>query len=721
MPSFLEAVAVGLVKVGVRLIGNAIGFGVAGDLAVGAFDFLRGAWDAWNPDFPQEQQKQNDLLPVIQASPAQHTRRVNQIINQVAAGQPEETKEAIRAVLQQLPNKIRQSSRRVDDPTGKSIPTYLRLQKAADLQQLIPDRVPRLKVGQYPLPGLGLQLTEQLGVGGFGEVWKAHDPNFDGLPPVALKFCLDLSARNSLKHEVSVLNRVMREGKHPGIVELRRTCLDADLSFLEYEYVAGGELTGLIQQWRDQPLTKDNLYFCQTLRPTLVQMTKMIFEMAEIVGFAHRLSRAVVHRDLKPANILVQGSEKEGYRFKIADFGIGGIAASQELRQGSQGPASPFYHASMACGTYTPLYASPQQQRGDPADPRDDVYAIGVIWYQMMTCDLSIGAPTGSPWMTRLCQAGLPQKLADILGNCVSGEPNDRPKDAAVLAGKIKEALDSRSAPEHLSEGFALSNRNKDDEAIKEFTDAIQLDPQNALAYLGRGEAYENLDEMAPHAKLPVHQQAEDDIVDKYLKAAVADFSEAIRLDPTCSRAHERRGSFYLIYVGYVDEYKGIADLKEAIRLDPGNSDAKGKLAEHYVDRAHILMKEGKYGEVIDLYNAALELNPCDGDAGQDYQFFEWRGTAYFLNGQVKKAVEDFIQGVLWPGGMDETIGSPLDKEEQEALDEARGHKERGDGYWAEREYKRAFDEYCWAIDMEPGFKKTIVENMKRTLSSLAQ
>ena len=169
MPSFLEAVACGLVKVGFRVVGNAIGFGVAGDLFVGAWDAI---WDAWNQDCPQEPQKRDDLFQVIQASPAQHSQRVKQITKQVAQNEPPEVQEAVASVLQQVPSKIRQSFRRVDDPTGRTIPTYLRLQKVEDLQPLIPDRLPRLKAGQYPKPGVNLQLTEQLGVGGFGEVWN---------------------------------------------------------------------------------------------------------------------------------------------------------------------------------------------------------------------------------------------------------------------------------------------------------------------------------------------------------------------------------------------------------------------------------------------------------------------------------------------------------------------------------------------------------------------
>src|SRR5262249_8586254 len=116
------------------------------------------------------------------------------------------------------------------------------------LLALLPRRLPRFRPGDRP-PGAGdWELVELLGVGGFGEVWKAHNPHFDGVPPVALKFCLDPEARDRLlRHEAAVLNQVLRHGKPPGIVTLQHTYLSADPPCLEYEYVSGGDLSVLVR------------------------------------------------------------------------------------------------------------------------------------------------------------------------------------------------------------------------------------------------------------------------------------------------------------------------------------------------------------------------------------------------------------------------------------------------------------------------------------------
>ena len=178
------------------------------------------------------------------------------------------------------------------------------------------------------MSGVDLVLDEFLGAGGFGEVWKARNPDFEGLAPVALKFCLDPhTSKRLLTHQARVEARVLKQGRHPGIVELQATYLSADPPCLQYEYVEGGDLAGLIQEWHRQPE-----------KPTAIQAAKVVQQLSEIVGHAHRLNPRVVHRDLKPSNILTRRAGNDGaVQYKVADFGIGAVASDQIIRVMNRG------------------------------------------------------------------------------------------------------------------------------------------------------------------------------------------------------------------------------------------------------------------------------------------------------------------------------------------------------------------------------------------------
>src|SRR5439155_24312999 len=139
------------------------------------------------------------------------------------------------------------------DPAGLSLPLAFSLLRPEDLLQFLPQRPARFSPGDRPAGQGDWELVELLGVGGFGEVWKARHVFFDGIAPVALKFCLDPEARDRLlRHEATVLNQVMRQGRHPGIVSLLDASLSTDPPCLKYEYIEGGDLAGLVRDWQDR-------------------------------------------------------------------------------------------------------------------------------------------------------------------------------------------------------------------------------------------------------------------------------------------------------------------------------------------------------------------------------------------------------------------------------------------------------------------------------------
>jgi serine/threonine protein kinase len=327
--------------------------------------------------------------------------------------------------LTQVPGAVRQTMKRPSDPAGKTVPPSFTLVQPQQVLALLPQRLPSLKAGDR----LGnWELVELLGAGGFGEVWLGRHPSLHGLT-AALKFCFDPAAASALRHEAALLDRVMQQGKHPGIVALRQAYLDREPLCLEYEYVNGGDLAALVAEWQ------------RGGKVPRQQINRLVQRLAEIVAHAHHLSPPIVHRDLKPANVLVERSAENKVRLRITDFGIGGVAATQALQMTRRGATTRGQQLSTSLrGAHTPLYASPQQMRGEAPDPRDDVHALGVIWYQLLTGDLTTGIP--ADWYTVLRDLGQPAPLIDLLGECVASRPDKRLPSAAGLLEKLSAELD---------------------------------------------------------------------------------------------------------------------------------------------------------------------------------------------------------------------------------------------------------------------------------------
>jgi WD40 repeat protein/serine/threonine protein kinase len=391
----------------------------------------------------QANQLKEEVLKAALASFEEAKQTAEQVVQEVAPAVPIEDRIALELYLTQIPGAVRQSLRRAEDPSGKSVPANFGLNDPADLLRRLPSRAAKFRSGD-PLPGKpGWQLVELLGTGGFGEVWLARNPALSALKG-AVKFGLDPQARDRLlRHEGSLVNRVMEQGKHPNVVPLLDAHLEGDAPWLMYEYVPGGDLTALIHAW-------------QSLAPPerTDRAVTALRTLAAAVGRFHRLSPPLVHRDLKPANILVSGDRRQGAgdgstqggsapspdpcppspELKVADFGIGSVAAAASLAEATR-RSSTGVLASQLWGSHTPLYASPQQQNGNPPDPRDDVHALGVIGFQMLTGKLD--ATLGADYAKTLRKVGISEPLIELLGDCAAHDPDNRPKDAVELAERL--------------------------------------------------------------------------------------------------------------------------------------------------------------------------------------------------------------------------------------------------------------------------------------------
>ena len=302
--------------------------------------------------------------------------------------------------------------------------------------KLAPPQRPRFKPGDL-VPGRSDWVLERhLGGGGFGEVWLARHPR---LRERAVKFFRPLFREDSdMLHESNVIARIMREtGRgflRDSIVELLDEHLEGLTPWLMYEYVEGVTLAQGILHWAKLPAHK-----------RFQEVTVALRMIASAVGHFHRLDPPIVHRDLKPANIL---HDKHAKRLRITDFGIGGIAARDLIEAEKHGTLTrgAMLQASLY-GSYTPIYASPEQKRGDLPHPKDDVHALGVIAYQMLTGRLD-RAP-GPHFARELHKLGVEKTLIDLIGACVD-DAELRPKDASEIAQAL--AAPKPTAPKPAAE-----------------------------------------------------------------------------------------------------------------------------------------------------------------------------------------------------------------------------------------------------------------------------
>ena len=162
----------------------------------------------WPADLRQKTVRNFGLEGVAQATDEEIRKVIEEIVQQIAADEPADVRQALAGYLRQVPASIRRRLRRPADPSGTTIPPGLVLRKGEDLLPFLPARLPMFKPGDRPLPGVDWELDELLGVGGFGEVWKAHNPHVEGFAPVALKFCIDPQARQRLlPHEAEISTR----------------------------------------------------------------------------------------------------------------------------------------------------------------------------------------------------------------------------------------------------------------------------------------------------------------------------------------------------------------------------------------------------------------------------------------------------------------------------------------------------------------------------------
>jgi tetratricopeptide (TPR) repeat protein len=351
---------------------------------------------------PQFYRRANEIFQALCDEPA---GELPDLLARHCGGDPE-----LRRIVEAMLEADRASAALVDHVPAEGVGLLL----AGDLTAAGPassaDEPLPERIGPYRVVG-------RLGAGGMGVVYEAEQT----LPRrhVAVK-CLHPWLRTPcmeehFRFEVEAMGRLL----HPGIPQVYEAGLDGDRLYLVMERVEGERIDRFVER----------------RQLGLAERVRLLAAVGDAVEHAHR--RGVVHRDLKPGNILVD----DGGQPKVLDFGI---AAAARQAAAAAGPA-----------LGTPAYMSPEQLRGDAVDARSDVFALGVVAWQVLTGRLPFGEALRDraaaarriergPEPLGLERSLLSRDLEAILRHALAPDPARRCPDAAAWSADLRAALAGR-------------------------------------------------------------------------------------------------------------------------------------------------------------------------------------------------------------------------------------------------------------------------------------
>ena len=268
------------------------------------------------------------------------------------------------------------------------------------------------------------RVLEPLGRGGMAEVYKGYHPLLDRY--VAIKVLLPHLVKDSafaerFQREAAAVARL----RHPNIVQVHDFGIHDGVTYMVMEYIQGQTLK--------ERLTALRIRSERFAAREVLLLTK---ELASALDHAH--ANGLVHRDVKPANILLRETAAAGYEAILTDFGIA------KMLEGVQ-----FTETGQSMGT--PDYMSPEQASGAAITPQTDVYALGIVVFEMLTNQLPFRADTPAamllkhlntePPSPRTIDPSVPAAMDYVLFRALAKRAHDRWSSAGEFARALEQVL----------------------------------------------------------------------------------------------------------------------------------------------------------------------------------------------------------------------------------------------------------------------------------------
>ncbi len=266
------------------------------------------------------------------------------------------------------------------------------------------------------------RIVRKIGRGGFGTVYLAHDEIIQEeiiLKVLGAQLSMDESAIRRFVQELKLARKIA----HRNVIRIHDFLDLGGTRAISMEYFPGRDLGFLLGEGGPLDVRRG---------------LRIAAQVCDGLAAAH--AEGVVHRDIKPANILV-GDDDEA---RIVDFGLAAV------QQGGDDPER-LTKSGLLIGT--PEYMAPEQISGEAVDHRADLYALGVVLYEMLSGIKPFTAETpvkvlfqhleGSAMPLARAVPGIPDSVAELVMRAMARDPNQRPADAAALRVTIELALEA--------------------------------------------------------------------------------------------------------------------------------------------------------------------------------------------------------------------------------------------------------------------------------------
>jgi WD40 repeat protein/transcriptional regulator with XRE-family HTH domain len=268
------------------------------------------------------------------------------------------------------------------------------------------------------------QLGEQIGNGSFGVIYRGVQLRLDR--PVAIKVIHPQYADHpDFIRRFEAEARMVARLEHPHIVPLYDYWREPGVAYLVMRYVRGGSLLHLLQQGP----------------PPLALTLRIVEELGAALHVAHRAG--VIHRDLKPANVLL---DEDAHAY-LADFGIARDVAH---------PDAALTFANTFAGS--PAYAAPEQFLVEPIGPQTDIYALGIVLYEMLTGQQPFPGPRPIDYLQQHLNLALPSlaparpdlppALDAVVQRATAKQPTDRYPTVELLLADLRAASEVSFSPQ---------------------------------------------------------------------------------------------------------------------------------------------------------------------------------------------------------------------------------------------------------------------------------